>query len=91
MTTDRTADGAVSPELEAIAAAAHDRLHAQPARIYPLSTRPTENRQRPRGQRLGHRGVVTSAGDVLAPALGYADHPIPVRRNLLERTSEATE
>ncbi len=29
MTTDRTADGALSPELEAIAAAAHDRLHAQ--------------------------------------------------------------
>ena len=29
MTTDRTADSALSPELEAIAAAAHDRLHAQ--------------------------------------------------------------
>ena len=29
MTTDRTADGALSPELEAIAAAAHDRLKAQ--------------------------------------------------------------
>jgi DNA-directed RNA polymerase specialized sigma24 family protein len=29
MTTDRHADGALSPELEAIAAAAHDRLHAQ--------------------------------------------------------------
>jgi DNA-binding CsgD family transcriptional regulator len=29
MTTDRTADGALSPELEAIAGAAHDRLHAQ--------------------------------------------------------------
>jgi DNA-binding NarL/FixJ family response regulator len=29
MTIDHTADGALSPELEAIAAAAHDRLHAQ--------------------------------------------------------------
>ena len=29
MTTDHTADGALSPELEAIAAAAHDRLTAQ--------------------------------------------------------------
>jgi DNA-directed RNA polymerase specialized sigma24 family protein len=29
MTTDQTADGALSPELEAIAAAAHDRLKAQ--------------------------------------------------------------
>ena len=29
MTTDRTADRALSSELEAIAAAAHDRLHAQ--------------------------------------------------------------
>ena len=29
MTTDRTADGALSPELEAIAAASHHRLHAQ--------------------------------------------------------------
>jgi hypothetical protein len=29
MTTDRTADGALAPELEAIADAAHDRLHAQ--------------------------------------------------------------
>src|SRR5947199_5150473 len=29
MTTDQTADGALSPELEAIAAAAHDRLQAQ--------------------------------------------------------------
>ena len=29
MRTDRTADGALSPELEAIATAAHDRLNAQ--------------------------------------------------------------
>ena len=29
MTTAHTADGALSPELEAIATAAHDRLHAQ--------------------------------------------------------------
>lgn len=29
MTTDQTADGALSPELQAIADAAHDRLHAQ--------------------------------------------------------------
>lgn len=29
MTTDRTADGPLSPVLEAIAAAAYDRLHAQ--------------------------------------------------------------
>ena len=29
MTTDQTADGALSPELEAIATAAHDRLKAQ--------------------------------------------------------------
>ena len=29
MTTDHTGDGALPPELEAIAAAAHDRLHAQ--------------------------------------------------------------
>ena len=29
MTTDRTADGALSPELEVIATAAHDRLQAQ--------------------------------------------------------------
>ena len=29
MTTDHTAEGALSPELEAIATAAHDRLHAQ--------------------------------------------------------------
>ena len=29
MTTDRTADRALPPELEAIAAAAHDRLHAE--------------------------------------------------------------
>jgi hypothetical protein len=29
MTTDHTADGALSPDLEAIAAAAHDRLKAQ--------------------------------------------------------------
>ena len=29
MTTDRTADGALSPEFEAIAAASHDRVHAQ--------------------------------------------------------------
>ena len=29
MTVERTADGTLSPELEAIAAAAHDRLRAQ--------------------------------------------------------------
>ena len=29
MTTDQTPDGALSPELQAIADAAHDRLHAQ--------------------------------------------------------------
>jgi hypothetical protein len=40
MTTDHTGDGALSPGLEATAAAAHDRLKAEPGRTHPLPSRP---------------------------------------------------
>jgi hypothetical protein len=47
MTTDRTADGALSPELEAIVAAAHDGCTRRPGRTYPPLTRPGVASPRP--------------------------------------------
>ena len=64
MTTDHTADGALSPELEAIAAAAHDRLTRRPARTYPLSTRPG-------------RRVAEAASAAIAAGAASARSPTP--------------
>ena len=60
MTTDRHADGALSPELEATAAAAHDRLHAQ-AGPDPSAIDQAARRGRRRRQRRDHRRRALSA------------------------------
>ena len=53
MTTDQTGDGVLPPELEAIAAAAHDRLHAQAGQDLAAERRGAAARRRG-GQRRDH-------------------------------------
>ena len=50
MTTGHTGDGALPPELEAIATAAHDRLHAQAGQDLPAEQdAPLQDRRRRTG------------------------------------------
>ena len=77
MTTAHTADGALSPELEAIATAAHDRLDAQtgqdPSTIEEAERRVTEAARPPSPPaRASARSPMRNAPATSAPAKSSA-------------------